>query len=76
MSDKESDPPGLAVWWLQHACPAKDNEALTGTSSRGFAKEKRTAGSIGKFSSPLPWVFWLRSGSIGRISTTRSPQRR
>lgn len=29
MSDRKSDPPGKAIWFLQNACPG-DNEALTG----------------------------------------------
>jgi hypothetical protein len=30
MNDNKSDPPGLAIWWLLHAWPGRDNEALTG----------------------------------------------
>jgi len=30
MSGKKSNPPSLAVWWLRHACPGRDNDALTG----------------------------------------------
>jgi hypothetical protein len=30
MSGKKSDPPRLAIWLLRHACPASDNNALTG----------------------------------------------
>lgn len=43
MTDKRSDPPGLAVWWLQYACPAKDNEALTGDLIERF-REGKTRG--------------------------------
>ena len=30
MSGKKSNPPRLAIWWLRHACPGSDNNALTG----------------------------------------------
>jgi hypothetical protein len=30
MSGKKSNPPRLAIWWLRHACPGSDNDALTG----------------------------------------------
>ena len=30
MRTNQSNPPSLAIWWLRHACPLSDNEALTG----------------------------------------------
>jgi hypothetical protein len=30
MSSNQSNPPRLAIWWLRHACPGSDNDALTG----------------------------------------------
>jgi hypothetical protein len=30
MTDSRSNPPRLAIWWLRHACPGRDNDALTG----------------------------------------------
>jgi hypothetical protein len=30
MSSKKSDPPGLAIWLLRHACPGNENDALIG----------------------------------------------
>jgi hypothetical protein len=30
MSHNQFNPPRLAIWWLRHACPGSDNDALTG----------------------------------------------
>ena len=38
MSGKKSNPPRLAIWWLQHACPGKDNDALTGDLIEQFGE--------------------------------------
>jgi hypothetical protein len=42
MTDGKSDPPGRAVWFLQHMCPG-DNEPLTGDLIEKF-REGRTHG--------------------------------
>jgi hypothetical protein len=38
MSDKKSNPPRLAIWWLRHACPGSDNDALTGDLIERFGE--------------------------------------
>ncbi len=38
MSGKKSNPPRLAIWWLQHACPGTDNDALTGDLIERFCE--------------------------------------
>jgi hypothetical protein len=40
MSGKKSNPPRLAVWWLGHACPGSDNDALTGDLIEQFHEGK------------------------------------
>jgi hypothetical protein len=30
MSNNRFNPPRLAIWWLRHACPSSDDDALTG----------------------------------------------
>lgn len=42
MTDGKSDPPGRAIWFLQHMCPG-DNEPLTGDLIERF-REGRTHG--------------------------------
>ncbi len=43
MSGKKSNPPRLASWWLRHACPGSDNDALTGDLIERF-REGQTRG--------------------------------
>jgi hypothetical protein len=43
MTGKNSNPPRLAIWWLRHACPGSDNEALTGDLIERF-REGQTHG--------------------------------
>ncbi len=42
MSGNKSNPPGLAIWWLRHACPGS-NDALTGDLIERF-REGQTRG--------------------------------
>lgn len=43
MSGENSNPPRLALWWLRHACPASDKDALTGDLIERF-REGQTRG--------------------------------
>ena len=43
MTGKKSNPPRLAIWWLRHACPGSDNDALTGDLVERF-REGQTRG--------------------------------
>jgi hypothetical protein len=43
MSGMKSSPPTLAIWWLRHACPGTDNDALTGDLIERF-REGQTRG--------------------------------
>jgi hypothetical protein len=43
MSGKKSNPPMLGIWWLRHACPGIDNDALTGDIIERF-REGQTRG--------------------------------
>lgn len=43
MSGKKSNPPRLAIWWLRHARPGGDNDALTGDLIERF-REGQTRG--------------------------------
>jgi hypothetical protein len=43
MSGKKSNPPSLAIWWLRHACPGSNNDALTGDLIERF-REGQTRG--------------------------------
>jgi hypothetical protein len=43
MIGKKSNPPRLAIWWLQHACPGSDKDALTGDLIERF-REGQTRG--------------------------------
>jgi hypothetical protein len=38
MSDRNSNPPGSAIWWLRHACPGSDKDALTGDLIERFGE--------------------------------------
>ena len=43
MNSNQSNPPRLAIWWLLHACPGSDNDALTGDLIERF-REGQTPG--------------------------------
>lgn len=43
MSSNRANPPRLAIWWLRHACPATDHDALTGDLIERF-REGQTRG--------------------------------
>ena len=43
MSGQKSHPPRLAIWWLRHAWPGSDNDALTGDLIERF-REGKTRG--------------------------------
>jgi uncharacterized protein (TIGR03435 family) len=38
VSGKKCNPPTLAIWWLRHACPSNNNDALTGDLIERFGE--------------------------------------
>ena len=43
MTENRNDPPRLAIWLLKHACPVRENEALTGDVVERFCEGRSAA---------------------------------
>ena len=63
MSGKKSDPPRLAIWWLRHAFPGSNNDALTGDLIERF-REGQTRGWF--------WRQVLIAFAVGVLGEVRS----
>lgn len=62
MRDKKSDPPRSAIWFLRHACPGSNNEALAGDLVERF-REGRSRGWF--------WKQVLIAIAVGVFAATR-----
>ncbi len=62
MSGKKSNPPRLAIWWLRHACPGSDNDALAGDLIERF-REGQTRGWF--------WMQVLIAFAVGVLGEIR-----